>query len=293
MKALLRSILGKLRPGGSYGSKGGIMHLPRDIKDPGGILVYSGPRESDVWPALYMTNTLQKAYPDADLDVVCPHRDNGLFNMLRWRPAVHTYSGNPEVPDTLDSQRLTERTVLFYPYSRVIDQDRDFLSGLDCLVRAAPLETPSPLINLVVRTESPFFPEKLHQMCRILGLDYDAQWRPMVQKHSAHAAEQKMAPVTGRMLPYIVTTDAALAILEKSRAEIPLRTVSLAGRKCELSDLDRELKTAIVAGATAVITDNDDLWGDACAFIKWHGLEASHQESEFIEAWVGLLKRGI
>jgi hypothetical protein len=142
-------------------------------------------------------------------------------------------------------------------------------------------------------------------MCRILGIDYDDRWRPSVQSHAARAAEQKMAPVTGRMLPYIVTTDSSLAILEKSRAEIPLRTVSLAGKKNELGELDREIRTAIVAAASAVITDNDDLWGDACAFdvpvvgldlqgdfMKWHGAEASRRESDFVEAWVRLLKKG-
>ncbi len=282
-----------------------MMHLPADIRSPSGLVLFSGPMESDVWPALYMINSLQTGFPDVELDVICPKRDNGLFSMLRWRPPVHCYSGKPAIPDTLDRDRLNEDTVFYYPYSKVIESDSDLLAGISCGVRIAPLDHPSPLVNLTVRTESPYFPEKLEQMCRLLGLTYDNDWRPAVQTHAERAEEQIMAPVTGRMLPYIVTTSSALAILEKSRAEIPLRTVSLAGKNSDLCDLDRELKTAIVAGASAVATDNDDLWGDACAFdvpvvgldrlgdfIKWHGVEASRQESDFVEAWVALLKRG-
>lgn len=282
-----------------------VIHLPADLQDPNGLVLFSGPMESDVWPALFLCNSLQKEFQKAELNVICPERDHRLFNMLSWRPSVHRYSGKPEVPESLERGKLSRSTLLFYPYSRVIESDSDILLHSKCGIRIAPLEDRSKLINLTVRTQSPYFPEKLEQMCVALGLSCDRGWKPVVRTHVRRAAEQKMAPVTGRMLPYIVTTSSALAVLEKSRAEIPLRTVCLSGKNSDLSGLDRELKTAIVAGASAVATDRDDLWGDACAFgvpvvgldragdfIKWHGAEASGQETDFVDAWVKLLKRG-
>lgn len=307
MRGLLRSLLGKLGTkmgaGGHHPER--LMHLPADIRDPKGLVLYSGPMESDVWPALFVAHSLQRNFSDTELTVIAPARDYRLFNMLSWRPDVFCYEGRPSIPPEMAPDRLDDGSLLFYPYSRVIDSDLQLLDRISCGIRIAPLDEPSPQINLTVRTESPYFPEKLQQMFAILDMEYDAEWRPAVTTQAEHAAAQRMSPVTGRTMPYIVTTDNALAILEKSRAEIPLRTISLAGRKCEFIQLDREIKTAIVAGAKAVATDNDDLWGDACAFdvpavgldrqgnfIKWHGKTASREEDGFVEAWVELLKRG-
>lgn len=282
-----------------------VIHLPADLRDPDGLVLFSGPMESDVWPALFLCNSLQKQFREKELSVICPERDHRLFNMLSSRPSVHRYHGNPEIPESLERSSLSRNTLLFYPYSRVIESDRGILLNSGCGIRIAPLEDRSQLINLTVRTQSSYFPEKLEQMCAALGLSYDGEWKPVVRAHVRRAAEQKMAPVTGRMLPYIVTTPTALAVLEKSRAEIPLRTVCLSGKNSEFSGLDRELKSAIVAGASAVATDIDHFWGDACAFgvpvlgldragdfIKWHGAEASGREDDFVNAWVKLLKKG-
>ncbi len=117
--------------------------------------------------------------------------------------------------------------------------------------------------------------------------------------------EHKIAPFSGRMLPYIVTTPSAISILEKRRAEIPLRTVTLSGKNSDFDHLDREIKTVIIAEASAVITDSDDQWGDACAhgvpvvgldrsgnFLKWKDREPASNEEEFSEAWIRLLKKG-
>lgn len=307
MSGLLHRLLRALGMGGKGPDRLNrtVIHLPADLREPNGLVLFSGPMESDVWPALFLCNSLQKEFRETELNVICPERDHRLFNMLNLRPSIHRYSGKPEVPESLDRDKLSGSALLFYPYSRVIESDIDILLHSRCGIRIAPLKDRSKLINLTVRTQSPYFPEKLEQMCAALGLSYDRQWKPVVRTHVKRAAEQKMAPVTGRMLPYIVTTSAALAVLERSRAEIPLRTVCLSGKNTDLSGLDRELKTAIVAGASAVATDNDDLWGDACAFgvpvvgldragdfIKWHGAEASSQEADFVDAWVKLLRKG-
>ncbi len=139
-------------------------------------------------------------------------------------------------------------------------------------------------------------------MCSAIGITYDAEWKPSVPNRMEEIVEHKIAPVSGRMLPYIVTTPSAISILEKRRAEIPLRTVTLSGKNSDFAHLDREIKTVIIADASAVITDSDDLWGDACAhnvpvvgidtsgkFLKWKDREPASIEEEFSEAWIRLL----
>jgi len=281
-----------LRRSGRGGPAGGrALRLPGGMGGPGGV---------------YTANSLQKAFRERELIVIAPKRDDKLYNMMGRRPKVHCYSERPELPGDLDREKLAKGFLFFYPYSKVIESDRKLLERIPCGIRIAPLDDPSPLINLTVRTESPHFPEKLQQMFHVLGIDYDEEWRPSVRKHAEQAAKQRLAPVTGRMMPYIVVTDSAQAILERSRAEIPLRTVSFSGKKSELADLDREIRTAVVAGASAVATDSDDLWGDACAFdvpvagldnsgdfIKWHGMESAQSREGFVQAWVEILKRGV
>lgn len=304
MKGPIELLKGLFRSGRAGTAERRMIHLPDDIIKPEGFVLFSGPKESDVWPALYMTNTLQKAFPHTDLKILCRKRDDGLFSMLGWRPEVHCYEGMPKIPESLDRNTISEAAVFVYPYSKVIEDDERLLRDTGCGILLAPLDHPSPLINFVVKTRSQFFPEKLAQMCSIIGLEYDDKWKPRIQRHMERAAEHKMAPVTGRKLPYIVTTSSAEEILRKSRAEIPLRTVSLGGKKRDFTDLEREIKISIIASASAVATDSDDLWGDACAFgvpavgldltgtfIKWHGIEASHDEKRFVEAWVELLKK--
>ncbi|MBD3277456.1 MAG: hypothetical protein GF388_04065 [Candidatus Aegiribacteria sp.] len=307
MTSLLKRIFSRITGGPPAASDMNwkVMHLPGDLEDPRNIVVYSGPRESDIWPALFMTNTLQKEFSNTAITVICSGRDRGLFSMLSWEPDVYCYRSKPQIPESLDEGTFGEGCVLFYPYSKVIESDRNLLKHTGCGIRIAPLDHSSPYVNLRVKTEAAYFPEKLAQMCRAMGIDYCSEWKPRVQKHMKRAAEQKMAPVSGRILPYIVTTDPALSILEKSRAEIPLRTVNLSGKNCDFPDIDREVKIAMVAGASAVAADSDDLWGDACAlevpvvgldrtgtFLKWHGREAAGTEEEFIQGWVEILKKG-
>ena len=307
MTSFLKRILSRFTGGSPSASKMNwkVMHLPSDLEEPEGIVVYSGPKDSDIWPALFMTNTLQKGFSNTEISVVCCERDSGLFSMLEWTPEVHCYEKNPRIPETLDPDSFSDGCVFFYPYSKIIESDRNLLKKTRCGIRIAPLDHSSAYINLRVKTESAYFPEKLAQMCRAMGIAYSHEWKPRIQKHMQKAAEHYMAPVSGRIPPYIVTTASALAILEKSRAEIPLRTVNLSGKNCDFPDIDREVRIAMVAGAAAVAADSDDLWGDACAlevpvvgldrtgtFIKWHGREAARSEDDFVQGWVEILKKG-
>lgn len=300
---LLRKILAG--PAGASRLNKKVIHLPDDLLDPDGFLVYTGPEESDVWPAVYIANTIQREFPDKDLTVICNLRDTALFNMLRHRPSVHTYENSPRIPDAIKGDGISAGTILLYPYPIVRSGAEKVLSGTICGIRLAPLLTSSPYINLRIKTETDVYPDVLQQMCSAIGIAYDTDWKPSVPNRMEEMVEKKIAPVSGRMLPYLVTTSSAISILEKSRAEIPLRTISLSGRNSDFNDLDREIKTVIIADASAVVTDSDDLWGDACAhgvpvvgldtsgtFCKWKDREPASNEEEFVEAWVRLLKKG-
>ncbi len=282
-----------------------VIHLPDDLTNPTGFLVYSGPEESDVWPAMFIMNTLNREYPEKKLVVICSVRDRVLFNMLRFSPTVHSYEGRPRIPDMIEEDSISPGSILVHPYTTVLSADEKVLSGTPCRIRMAPLSHSSPYINFRVKTKADVYPDILSEMCSTIGLNYDADWKPAVPNRIEQLVENKIAPVSGRMLPYIVTTPSALSILEKRRAEIPLRTVSLSGKNSDFDHLDREIKTVIIADATAVLTDSDDQWGDACAhavpvagldrsgnFLKWKDRIPASNEDEFAEAWVRLLKIG-
>jgi uncharacterized protein (UPF0147 family) len=288
--------------------KGRLIHLPDDLLDPDGFLVYSGPSEPDVWPAMFITNTLQKEFPDKNLTVLCSGRDNPLFNMLPLRPQVLTYTGHPRMPEVskADDSGMPDRTIFIYPYTEVKAEDEKVLADSTCGIKMAPITSgPSRNINLIVKTEAISYSGILSQICSVLGLTFDTDFRPVIPDSIQKAAESSIAPVSGRMLPYIVTTSTAISILEKRNAEIPLRTVSLSGRHSDLDHLTRELKTAIIADATAVATDSEEIWADACAhgvpvvgldtsgnFLKWDDKVPASDETGFREAWIRLLKKG-
>ncbi len=282
-----------------------IIHLPDDLLNPDGFLLIAGTVESDIWPAVYMANTLQREFPDKKLTVICSSRDNRLFNVLRIRPSVHSYARHPDIPDTIKGKSFSDKTLLVYPYANIRSEMKRIFDRTSCRVRMAPLKISSQYINFRIKTESDVYPDILSQMCSAVGMKYDTDWRPSLTIKLEKAAERIMAPVSGRMLPYIVTTSSAISILEKSRAEIPLRTILLSGKNSEFSEMDRYTKTAIIADASAVLTDSDDLWGDACAFsipavgldksnsfIKWTDIKPASNESDFIKAWIKLLKKG-
>ncbi len=300
---ILRNILGGKT--GAAWLKKGVIHLPDDLIDPPGFLVYSGPEESDVWPAIHLMNTLHSEFPEKKLVVICSRRDSVLFNMLRLRPTVHSYEGHPSIPDMIEGDSISPDTILIHPYKIVLNEDERLLSRIPCRIRMAPLSHSSKYINFRVKTEADVYPDILSEMCSAIGITYDTDWKPSVPNRMEELVEHKIAPVSGRMLPYIVTTPSAISILEKRRAEIPLRTVTLSGKNSDFDHLDREIKTVIIAEASAVITDSDDQWGDACAhgvpvvgidrsgnFLKWKDREPASNEDEFAEAWISLLKKG-
>lgn len=285
--------------------KRNVIHFPNSILQPSRIVIYSGPAPSDIWPAMYLTDMLQNAYPKANTSIICNLDDGELLNMLQLKPQIYFYDKHPKMPSLPDDENLKDDTLLFYPYTTIDSITGNLLMSSGAGVRIAPLETDSPYINLRIRTESTSYPAMLHQICSALGITSETTWKPVIQQKVKEHAKKLMAPVSGRHLPYIVTSSSAIAILEKNRAEIPLRTVSLSGKFTDFENLDRETRAAIIADAEAVATDSEDLWCDACAldipavaldtsgnFIKWGDISTASNEREFIEAWSQLLRRG-
>lgn len=303
----LSSILGRIlkKPFIRRYTKGNFIHFPKSILQPSRIVIYSGPSDPDIWPAMYLADMLQNAYPNTNLSIICNLDDGELLNMLHRKPKIHFYEKNPKIPGLLDDENLEDDILFFYPYTTIDSNTGNLLMSSGAGIRIAPLETDSPYINLRIRTESTSYPTMLHQICSSLGINSETTWKPVIQQKVKKHAEKLMAPVSGRHLPYIVTSSTAISILEKHRAEIPLRTVSLSGKLTDFENLDRETRAAIIADAEAVATDSEDLWCDACAlgipvvaldtsgsFIKWGDLYTASNESEFIEAWSQLLRRG-
>ncbi|MCD4847998.1 MAG: hypothetical protein K8R76_07400 [Candidatus Aegiribacteria sp.] len=303
LSSIFRRILKKSFPG-SY-NKRNVIHFPKSILHPSRIVIYSGPATSDIWPAMYLTDMLQNAYPKTNTSIICNLDDGELLNMLQWKPQIYFYEKHPSIPSLLDDENLEDDILFFYPYTTIDNNTGKLLMSSGAGIRIAPLETDSPYINLRIRTESTDYPTVLHQICSALGINSQTTWKPVIQQQVMEHAENLTAPVSGRHLPYIVTSSTALSILEKHRAEIPLRTVSLSGKSIDFENLERETRAAMIADSEAVATDSEDLWCDACAlgipvvaldtsgtFIKWSNNSTVSNESEFIEAWSQLLRKG-
>lgn len=304
----MRSILGKLFGTGDVdraigGSR--VVHFPDDFRSPGRLAVLSGPSSSDAWPALYLSRNLQRTYPETELTVICRAGDGCLFEMLNWKPRVVPYVSKPSHGTLEEAGVLDAATVLFHPYLTLEPWAVSFLSSSRAGIRVSPSTIEHPSLNVRVLTGSTVYPDIVHRLCSALGIQPDTVWRPMIPAELQSRVSSLMAPVSGRTLPYIAATARTVGILEKNRAEVPLRTVTVAGKNAELGDLDRETMVAIVTGASAVMTDDAGLWSTARAmgvpvagldtsgsFIQWSGDSPAANERDFVENWAELLRRG-
>jgi len=305
MKRLLGRLLQNVRQADKDPSLKRPLHLPVDIAEPSGIFIYSGPGEADVWPALYLSCSLQRAYRNVDLTVVCRIEDSALFSMLDWKPGILTYEGKPTIPPMQPDEPPGPGTLLFHPYLKLDSDAAALIRSSGAGIRISPAANRSPDLNISVRTGADNYPAVLHRMCTALGIPPDTDWVPVIPRQVQEKVADFMAPVSGRTLPYIAMTQRTISILEKHRAEIPLRTVAIAGKNAEIQNIDREMRTAITAGASAVITDDPGLWADARAlgvptvgldtsgaFIPWSGDLPTTSEHDMIESWAQLLRRG-
>ena len=282
-----------------------IVHLPEDLRNPTRVAVYCGPTEEDAWPALYLARAVELAYRKAELTVICRSDVGWLFDALHWKPRILPYESRPSLEGRGASPVFDEGTILFHPYPAMDPAAAALFASSGAGLRVSAAVDCPDCVNILVRPGTPVLPDRIHGMCAVLGMQPDRAWRPVVPGQVQEKASARMAPVSGRTLPYIAGTPRTVSLLEKHRAEIPLRTITIAGRNSEMGEMDRETRVAAAAGASAIITDSPVLWADARAmgvpvvgldpagvFQPWIGEAPTRTEKEFVEAWERLLRKG-
>ena len=65
--------------------KRNVIHFPDSILQPSRIVIYSGPGDTDIWPAMYLSDMLQNAYPETKTSIICNMDDGELLNMLQLK----------------------------------------------------------------------------------------------------------------------------------------------------------------------------------------------------------------
>lgn len=304
MKRVLGRLFGE-REAPAASPSGRVLHLPEDFRNPSRLVVYCGPAEEDVWPALYLARSLERTYREADLAILCREGDGWLFDMLHWKPRILPYAVRPSLEGLPAGSTFDDDTILFHPYLSLDAAAVALISSSGAGIRVSPSAEGHPCLTISVRTGTDLYPDAIHRMCAALGIESDLPWKPLIPRSVQDRVAALMAPVSGRTLPYIAATARAVAVLEKTKAEIPLRTITLTGKNADLASQDRETRVAVVAGASAVVTDAAGLWADARAlgvpvvgldtagsFGRWSGDAPSRTEREFAEAWEQLLRRG-
>jgi hypothetical protein len=279
-----------------------ILHLPDDLASPDTLAVYSGRRREDIWTALFLLHSVQHSFPDNRHLLICRDADSELSGTLQWIPDTVTYSDSPCTAAPLAGERMTGRSILFHPYPEMDSETASFIASSGAPVCVST--SADPVVNVRVKVGKLPLPERLYRMCEILGMSPDRKWGPSVPASYAEGASAILAPVSGRALPYIAATTAAAGILEKRRAEIPVRMVVVEGKRREIPEVSRGIMAAIVGGASAVVTTDPGLWLKARAlgvpavgldrndrFPDWGGA-AARTEDDFIDGWSDLLRRG-
>ncbi len=271
--------------------------FPSDILKPNSVGVFASDDISEVWAAVYMAKALQDAYPGIPVHFTAHESVNELAGFLPWTPEMHTYSTDsgviePEFPENVlvftslpgvDFVRFIERN---NPIACVSSQDHT-------------------AVNIRIRTSTETIPISVHGIMNVLKMKIDENWKPSVPRVLSEKASAILSPVSHRTLPYILATEAASAIFEKKRAEVPLKIVVVDGKSSHIPpDTSVGIIAAMVAGASAVATTRRDLWIHARAmgvpvigldrkhtFTGW-GSEPATGDTQFLEQWATLIRRG-
>jgi hypothetical protein len=272
-------------------------HFPADIGNPRLLIVVAGPGEGEIWPALYLLNSLGRCFPESEIEALVCDRDRDLLNILGRVPACRTYGlqGDPPHHDDPGPGSLALSASPGRAASRLLESTGARVRiGLDRM----------PGANLVVRLPDYSYPERVHKACEVLHMTPDRTWKPVLLKADLSKASAILAPVSGRFLPFIAAGAESLQVLRKAGAEIPLRVITVEGRNCELVKEGAAVRAAIVSSASAVIADSPGLWAEACAldvpavgldpagsFPPW-GRTPAGSRSELLEHWSDLLRQG-
>ncbi len=292
----IKKLFGKRREA-KVSSKWNDFRFPSDILKPESVGVFSSSDVSEAWSAVYMAKALQDAYPNIPVHFASHQRVNELAGFLPWTPQMHIYTGDPGSIDP----KLPEGVLFFCP-----EPGEELLKFVD---KVSPLACISsvkhPAVNIRIKTTTNIFPGNIHGIMSVLKLKIDTGWKPAVPRVLADEASSILSPVSHRTLPYILATEAAAAIFEKKRAEVPLKIVVLDGKGSNIPpDTSEGLIAAIVAGASAVATTRRDLWIHARAlgvpvigldrkkaFSGW-GSEPATGDTQFLEQWASLIRVG-
>jgi hypothetical protein len=272
--------------------------FPEVFRRPESVTVFCGSDAAACWPGVYLACSLQKHYRDSGIHLVLHESMADLVSTLPWEPSVHTYSSDPGQL----SSPVPGGTLLFSASPDPPGLPEAVLSVAPALA-AAPEGCESANVRLRLRAER--YPDIVYGMCDALGIPPDRKWRPTVPPRLSEEAARILAPVSNRTLPYILGTAQAAGILEARRAELPLRLVLVDGKGRDLpEDTPEGVLMAVVAGASAVVTDRDRIWVHAAAlgipvvgydrrscFQPW-GKTPSRGETGLVEDWAELLRRG-
>lgn len=271
--------------------------FPGDVLKPGSVGVFASPGVSGIWSAVYVARALQESYPDTPVHFITHMDYASVTGFLPWTPEVHVYAS--------DSSKIEPETesgmLLFAP-----EPCDELLKTVEKISPGACVSiVEHSSVNIQVKIDPLPFPGSISSMMSVLGLSFPADWRPEPPMVLSEKASAILSPVSHKTLPYILATEAAAEILEKKRAEIPLKLVIVDGKGSNIPpETDQALLAAIVAGASAVVTTEKDLWIHSIAlkvpvigldrrgtFTGWDN-QASRGESQFLEQWASMIRRG-
>lgn len=272
--------------------------FPGVFENPSNVAVYCAPGGAASWPGIYLACSLQKFYRNSTHHLILHESLADLASTLPWQPVLHTYAAqNGQL-----SQEVPPGSVLF-------NATTDSTGLAEVVLAISPALSVAPegceSANVRLRVNSDRYPEKVFGICQALGIPPDTKWRPSVPQRLAEAASRILAPVSHRSLPYILATSQAAAVLERRRAELPLRLVILDGKSRDIpEDVPEGVLIALISGASAVITDRDNVWTHASAlgvpvlgydrrgiFQPW-GKPPPRGETGLLDEWAELLRRG-
>ena len=277
------------------------IQIPADLMNTDLIAVFSGTEEVDVWPAIYLANVIQKTLPNIPLVAICNLRDRELFSTLNWHPDYICYKDKYIHENKPDSKVITDRSILIHPLNHSDKSIKRYFRQSSAGVKIAGFRDLS--VNIFVSIDSDIYPDYCLALSEILGLQPDSNWLPAIPHHHDARASTITAPSSGRMLPFIAISSCAKDLLNRFEVEMPMRTVILTGKNTEHPEIPREIRAAVVARASAVVTAEPNLWADACAlgtpvigydpggmFQNWHGRVPETTKSDFVNSWNEFLR---
>lgn len=271
--------------------------FPGDVNKPSSVGVFAASGVSHIWSAVYMARALQESYPDTPLHFAV-HRDLAeIAGFLPWKPEIHIFDNDPGITEP----GLPGDMLLF-----AAEPEEELLRFVE---KSSPSACVSfmdhPAVNIQVKIEEELLPGAIGSMMQVLKLKNSGKWIPEAPAILSEKASAILSPVSHRTLPYILATEAVASILEKKRAEIPLKLVITDGKTSNIPPgTDQPLLAAIVAGASAVITTDRDIWIHATALrvpvigldrkgtFKGWDREAATGDTQFLEEWAALIRRG-